>query len=195
MIGCAGVSLLLGLSYYFPIFTLGSTSTPPDPSSTLAWPAPALGVALLWRRRVREWPLYLLVAAATLAFVGATSRQPLALDPALLALGLLGVALGAWLGRRWIAPDGRLDSSRRLLLFTLLLPVALSLLLSVLMSALLGVGYRRRLAGAVVAHLRAARHGHAHAGAGPADHGTRRRPPPSSATAATGCRSWPPSPA
>jgi len=139
VIGCAGVSILLGLSYYFPIHP-GLDIDANRSLSTLAWPAPALGVALLWRRRVREWPLYLLVAAATLAFLGTTSRQPLALDPALVALGLLGVALGAWLGRRWIAPDGRLDSSRRLLLFTLLLPVALSLLLSVLMSALLWWG-------------------------------------------------------
>ena len=138
VVGCAGVSLLLGLSYYFPIHP-GPGIDATQSLSTLAWPAPALGVALLWRRRAREWPIYLLVAAATLAFVGTTSPQQ-ALDSALVALGLLGVALGAWLGRRWIAPDGQLDSSRRLLLFTLLLPVALSLLQSVLVSALLWWG-------------------------------------------------------
>jgi len=140
VVGCAGVAFLLGLSYYFPVHP-GLDIAASQSLSTLAWPAPALGVALLWRRRVREWPIYLLVAATTLAWVGTTSRQaPQAFDPALVALGLLGVALGAWLGRRWIAPDGQLDSSRRLLLFTLLLPVALSLLLSVLMSALLWWG-------------------------------------------------------
>ncbi|HET7837757.1 MAG TPA: ATP-binding protein [Variovorax sp.] len=136
---CAGVAFLLGLSYYFPAHP-GLDIAASQSLSTLAWPAPALGVALLWRRRVREWPIYLLVAATTLAWVGTTSLQAQAFDPALVALGLLGVALGAWLGRRWIAPDGQLDSSRRLLLFTLLLPVALSLLQSVLMSALLWWG-------------------------------------------------------
>jgi hypothetical protein len=63
---CAALSFLLGLSCYFPAHAgLGITA---DLSlSTLAWPAPAMGVALLWRRRVREWPLYLLLAAGGLA--------------------------------------------------------------------------------------------------------------------------------
>lgn len=100
-----------------------------------------MGVALLWRRRVREWPIYLAVAATALALVGSTGGQPLpAVDLALATIGLLEVALGAWLGRRWIAPDGHLDSSRRLLLFTLLLPGALSLLHSVLASMVLRWG-------------------------------------------------------
>lgn len=100
-----------------------------------------MGVALLWRRRMREWPAYLAIGASALALVGASGPQPLGtLDLALAALGLFEVALSAWLGRRWIAPDGQLDSSRRLLLFTLMLPGAVSLLHSLLMSALLRWG-------------------------------------------------------
>jgi len=132
----AGASFLLGLSYYFPVHP-GLDMTTNQSLSTLTWPAPAMGLALLWRRSMREWPIYLLAAAAGLAFVSTIGAQPLALEHALAGLGLLGVTLGAWLGRRFVAPEGQLDSSRRLVLFTLLLPVALSLLLSVLMSALL----------------------------------------------------------
>ncbi|MGF6345304.1 ATP-binding protein [Variovorax sp. W2I14] len=138
--GCAALSFLLGLSYYFPAqASLGITA---DPSlSALAWPAPAMGVALLWRRRVREWPLYLLLAAGALALQG--MRAPSAwsaVDVMLAVLTLLQVVLGAWLGRRWIARDGRLDSSRRLLLFALLLPVGLSMLHSTLAGAVLWWG-------------------------------------------------------
>lgn len=150
--GCAALAFLLGLSCYFPAHAgLGITT---DLSiSTLAWPAPAAGVALLWRRRMREWPLYLLLAAAGLALATGTPAQgapPLTglrapaawstVGIVLAALTLLEVALGAWLGRRWIARDGRLDSSRRLLLFTLLLPVGLSMLHAALAGAVLWWG-------------------------------------------------------
>ena len=140
VLGCAGLSLLLGLSYGFA--STAGLNTDPDASlSALAWPAPAIGVALLWRRRPREWPVYLLAAAVALALVGpAVGQRPTAVDAALAAIGLAEVALGAWLGRRWVAPDGQLDSSGRLLLFTLLLPVMLSMLHSVLMSAVLRWG-------------------------------------------------------
>src|SRR6187551_915153 len=63
--GCAALSFLLGLSCYFPAHA-GMGITADVSLSTLAWPAPAMGVALLWRRRVREWPLYLLLAAGGL---------------------------------------------------------------------------------------------------------------------------------
>jgi signal transduction histidine kinase len=149
---CAALSFLLGLSCYFPAHA-GLGITADLPLSTLAWPAPAMGVALLWRRRVREWPLYLLLAAGGLALANGAlangalplpgSRAPAAwsvVDLTLAALTLLEVALGAWLGRRWIAHDGRLDSSRRLLLFTLLLPVGLSMLHATLAGAVLWWG-------------------------------------------------------
>jgi signal transduction histidine kinase len=140
LLGCAALSFLLGLSYYFP--THAGLQIATDQSlSALAWPVPVLGVALLWRRRMREWPLYLLVAAAGLLLVGTHWHQhPPAVDFALMALGLLEAALGAWLGRRWIASDANLDSSRRLLFFTLLLPGGLSLLHSVLVSTVLWWG-------------------------------------------------------
>jgi signal transduction histidine kinase len=146
LVGCASLSFLLGLSYYFPAHA-GRVAA--DASlAALAWPAPAMGLALLWRRRVREWPLYLLVAAAALPLAAGTLplagvRTPLTwsvVDVMLAALTLLEVALGAWLGQRWIAHDGRLDSSRRLLLFTLLLPVGLSLLHAALAAAVLWWG-------------------------------------------------------
>lgn len=155
LVSCAALSFLLGLSFHLPAHAgLGITA---DLSlATLAWPAPAVGVALLWRRRVREWPLHLLLAAFGFALAtgaltpgtlgigtSAGTRVPATwslVDLTLVALTLLEVALGAWLGRRWIARDGRLDSSRRLLLFTLLLPVGLSMLHATLAGAVLWWG-------------------------------------------------------
>jgi signal transduction histidine kinase len=140
LVGCAALSFLLGLSYYFPAHA-GLGIAADAALSTLTWPAPAMGLALLWRRRVREWPLYLLLAAGALAL--ASARAPSAwsaVDVMLAALTLLEVALGAWLAQRWIAHDGRLDSSRRLLLFTLLLPVGLSMLHAALADAVLWWG-------------------------------------------------------
>ena len=147
LVGCAVLSFLLGLSCYLPAHAgLGIAADPL--LSTLAWPAPAVGMALLWRRRVREWPLYLLLAAGGLALATGALALPGARAPAawsavgvlLAMLTLLEVALGALLGRRWIAHDGRLDSSRRLLLFTLLLPVGLSMLHAALAGAVLWRG-------------------------------------------------------
>ena len=147
LVGCAILSFLLGLSCYLPAHAgLGIAADPL--LSTLAWPAPAVGMALLWRRRVREWPLYLLLAAGGLALATGALALPGARAPAawsavgvlLAMLTLLEVALGALLGRRWIAHDGRLDSSRRLLLFTLLLPVGLSMLHAALAGAVLWQG-------------------------------------------------------
>lgn len=138
--GCAVLSFLLGLSYGLPAHAVPGIAA--DPSlAMLAWPAPAMGVALLWRRRMREWPLYLLLAAAALALAAARPVSTWsAVNLTLAALTLCEVALGAWLGRRWIAHDGRLDASRRLLLFTLLLPVGLSLLHAALAGAVLWWG-------------------------------------------------------
>ncbi len=142
VLGGMGLALLLGVSYGLFNSPSPHLETAQDLSvSALAWPGPAIGIALLWRRRLREWPLCLLAGAAALALVGAHSGDaPRTVDLALAAIGLSAVALGAWLGQRWVAPDGQLDSSRRLLLFTLLLPVALCLLLSVCMTAALGWG-------------------------------------------------------
>jgi signal transduction histidine kinase len=140
VLGCAGLSLLLGLSYGFA--SSAGLHIGADASlSALAWPAPAMGVALLWRRPVREWPVYLLAAGAALVLVStAMGHVPTTIDLGLAAVGLAEVALGAWLGRRWVAPDGQLDSSRRLLLFTLMLPAAVSLLHAALSSVLLRWG-------------------------------------------------------
>ena len=140
------LSFLMGLSYALPAH-LGFAVAPDLSLSALAWPGPALGVALLWRRRPGEWPFHLLLAAAGLALVGASASQPpTAVDAILVALGLLETVLGAWVGRRWVARDGQLDSSARLWLFTLLLPVVVSLLHSLLVSGLLwGSGGAERL--------------------------------------------------
>ena len=137
LIGFTALAALLGMSVHVPFPGLG----PADAHTrlTFAGTVCAAGMALLWRRPMREWAVYVLAAALPLAMAGSGWSGMLnhPHEGALSALGVLYVVLGAWLGRRWVAADGQIDSSRRLLFFVLALPVFAALLHAFVASALL----------------------------------------------------------
>jgi signal transduction histidine kinase len=105
--------------------------------SALAWPAPAVGIALLWRRSRREWPLFLAAVSVALFLVGQIDWLPWHVDLVFAALGMLEVLLGAWVARRWVGDAAVLDSTRSLLRFVLLLPGAVAMLFALLTGAAL----------------------------------------------------------
>ena len=132
--GCLALSL--GLLHYLlnsPAADLPTTQT----LSALAWPAPALGVALLWHRPPREWPWFLLAIAAALYQVGQLDWLPWEVDLLFALLGVLEVGLGAWVARRWVNAAATLDGTRQWLRFVLLLPGALAAGHSLLMGGAL----------------------------------------------------------
>ncbi|WP_250478496.1 MULTISPECIES: ATP-binding protein [unclassified Caballeronia] len=92
--------------------------------SAIAWPAPAIAVAILWPMQPRRWPVHLLAVflaiAATGDFTAATWRS----DLGFCVLNVLEVALCAWLGRRYVDIDGAIVTTTRLMRFLLLLPLA-----------------------------------------------------------------------
>lgn len=116
--GAVGCALL----YYL----LASPAVGIEQSTTLsaiAWPAPTFMIALLWRKPLREWPVYLVAVMVAIMFVGQHDRLSVYTDAGFAVLNAFEVAACALVGRRFVARDGQLDTLRRLSRFLLLLPV------------------------------------------------------------------------
>ena len=116
-------ALLLGLAY----FLLASPLAHMEYGGTLAaivWPAPALAIAVLWRQPYRQWGAGLLAILLAVMAAGLLDPAPPELDFQYALLNVCEVALCAFLGRRLISADGRLQTIRQLARFVLLLPLA-----------------------------------------------------------------------
>jgi len=100
--------------------------------AAIVWPAPTLAIALLWRRPPKQWPIYLLCVFIAMIEVGNRDWLSLESDVGFAALNVLEVALCAWLGQRYVAADGNLESVSQLIRFLLLLPIAAIGLVAVL---------------------------------------------------------------
>jgi len=124
-------AVLLGIAYYL----LASPAAQLEGSQTLAaiaWPAPTLAIALLWRLPYRQWPVYLLAVLTAMLEVGRLDWLPWHTDVGFAVLNVLEVALCAWLGQRYVVRDGKLDSIAKLTRFILLLPLGAIALVAVL---------------------------------------------------------------
>ena len=122
---------LLGVVYCLiasPAVQLADSST----LAAIVWPAPTLAIALLWRRPPKQWPIYLLCVFIAMIEVGNRDWLSLESDVGFAALNVLEVALCAWLGQRYVAADGNLESVSQLIRFLLLLPIAAIALVAVL---------------------------------------------------------------
>ncbi|MGB7479080.1 MAG: MASE1 domain-containing protein, partial [Burkholderiaceae bacterium] len=116
-------ALLLGLAYYL----LASPAAHMTYGGTLAaivWPAPALAIAVLWRLPYRHWGACLLAILPAMMAAGQLDTLPLAIDFQYALLNVFEVALCAFLGRRLVAPQGRLETVAQFTRFVLLLPLA-----------------------------------------------------------------------
>lgn len=125
-------ALLLALIYYLlatPAAHIGDSGS----LSAIAWPAPAVAIALLWRLPYRTWPAYLLAVFVSMLFVGRLDWLPLGADVGYAALNVFEIAFCAMLGRRFVAQDGDLATIRQLTRFLILLP-----LLGIALTAALG---------------------------------------------------------
>ncbi|RYF83183.1 MAG: histidine kinase [Comamonadaceae bacterium] len=132
----AWLAAALGLLHYLlhtPAADIPTTTT----LSALAWPAPAIGIALLWRRPLREWPYFLLAIGAALFMVGQLDWLPWSIDLLFAMLGLLAVGVGAWVAHHWVGSAAVPYSTRSLLRFVLLLPGALAALNALLTGGVL----------------------------------------------------------
>ncbi|AOJ73469.1 MULTISPECIES: ATP-binding protein [Burkholderia] len=92
--------------------------------SAVVWPAPVLGIALLLhcRRPLTRW----LGAASlyvTLLIAGSLDWVPWCVDALFAAVNVVEAVVGAWLVRRYVMPDGGVDTLRGFAMFVLLLPV------------------------------------------------------------------------
>ena len=128
-------AVLLGIAYYL----LASPAAQMEDRQTLAaiaWPAPALAIALLWRLPYRRWPIYLLAVLTAMLEVGRLDWLPWHTDVGFAILNVLEVALCAWLGQRYVAADAKLDSIAKLTRFILLLPLGAVALIAVLGASL-----------------------------------------------------------
>lgn len=121
-LSCITEPLALALLYYLlarPFVHLDSGTL-----SAIAWPAPAIAIAVLWPLPPRRWPVHLLAVflaiAATGDFTSATWRS----DVGFCVLNVLEVALCAWLGRRYVDINGAIVTTTSLMRFLLLLPLA-----------------------------------------------------------------------
>jgi len=122
---------LLGVVYCLvasPAVQLADSST----LAAIVWPAPTLAIALLWRLPPKQWPIYLLCVFIAMIEVGNRDWLSLQSDVGFAALNVLEVALCAWLGQRYVAADGNLESVSQLIRFLLLLPIGAISLIAVL---------------------------------------------------------------
>lgn len=112
---------LLGLTYYLLATPAAGLRNVPT-LAAIAWPAPAVACGWLWHVAPRWWPLYLSLIGMAMILVGAQNQLPFSADIGFACLNVIEVVVCAWIGRRFVAPDGKLDSSERLIRFFLLLP-------------------------------------------------------------------------
>jgi signal transduction histidine kinase/CheY-like chemotaxis protein len=100
--------------------------------AAIAWPAPAVATALLWRLPCRRWGLFLLAVFVSMMYVGDLDALPPRVDAQFAALNVFQITLCAWLGKRYVAPDGVLDTIARLWRFLFLLPLCAIALVAVI---------------------------------------------------------------
>ena len=121
-----------GAAYYALACPLARVDGTGDTLAAIAWPAPACAIALLWPMRRDRWPPYLVAIFIAMMCVGRLDPLPTRIDCAFAVLNVVEVALGAWLGQRYVARDGALTSLRQLARFMLLLPAGAVACLSAL---------------------------------------------------------------
>lgn len=116
------MALMLGVLYYVlarPAADIASSTT----LAAVAWPAPTVAIALLWLQPKYMWAPYLLAVWVAMVIVGAQDDLPLLIDAGFAFLNVLEVVACAWLGQRYVAHDGHINTVQRLLRFVLLLPL------------------------------------------------------------------------
>ncbi|WP_162070439.1 ATP-binding protein [Burkholderia sp. THE68] len=116
-------ALALGILCYLlarPVAHLDSAGT----LAAIAWPAPAVVIAILWPMPPRRWPIHLLAMFVAIAATGDFSSASWRSDLGFCVLNVLEVALCAWLGRRYVDADGAIVTTATLMRFLLLLPLA-----------------------------------------------------------------------
>jgi len=89
----------------------------------IAAPAPALMIALLWRKPARDWFPYLLAVFVAMMVVGDRDSLPWQVDAGFALLNVVQIAACVLLGRRFVSRDGQFDGLVRLGRFLLLLPL------------------------------------------------------------------------
>lgn len=92
--------------------------------AAIAWPAPAIAIAVLWPMPPRRWPAHLLAVFIAIALTGDFSAASWRSDLGFCLLNVLEVALCAWLGRRYVEANGTIVTTASLMRFLLLLPLA-----------------------------------------------------------------------
>ena len=92
--------------------------------AAIAWPAPAVAIAILWPMSPRRWPIHLLALFIAIAATGDFSGASWRSDLGFCMLNVLEVTLCAWLGRRYVDAGGNIVTTTRLMRFLLLLPLA-----------------------------------------------------------------------
>ncbi|WP_235024578.1 ATP-binding protein [Caballeronia arvi] len=113
----------LGILCYLlarPVAHLESAET----LAAIAWPAPAIAIAILWPMAPRRWPFHLLAVFIAIACTGDFSAASWRSDLGFCVLNVLEVALCAWLGRRYVDAGGTIVTTASLMRFLLLLPLA-----------------------------------------------------------------------
>jgi signal transduction histidine kinase len=103
-----------------PVAHLGGAGT----LAAIAWPAPAIAIAVIWPLPPRRWPVYLLAVFIAIAATGEFSAASWRSDLGFCLLDVLEVALCAWLGRRFVDTNGSIVTTSALMRFLLLLPLA-----------------------------------------------------------------------
>jgi signal transduction histidine kinase len=115
--------VVLGILCYLlarPVAHLESAGT----LAAIAWPAPAIAIAILWPMAPRRWPIHLLAVFIAIAATGDFSSTSWRSDLGFCVLNVLEVALCAWLGRRYVDAGGTIVTTTSLMRFLLLLPLA-----------------------------------------------------------------------
>ncbi|MDR6739154.1 signal transduction histidine kinase [Herbaspirillum sp. 1173] len=115
-------SVISGILYYLvasPAANVAESTT----LAAIAWPAPALLIALLWHKPLREWAPHLLAVFVAMMFVGDKDSLPMSIDAGFALLNVVEIAVCTLIGRRFVARDGQIDTVRRLMRFLLMLPL------------------------------------------------------------------------
>ncbi|MBG7620361.1 MASE1 domain-containing protein [Herbaspirillum sp. AP02] len=124
-------ALLCGVVYTL----LASPAANLQDSATLApiaAPAPALMIALLWRKPARDWFPYLLAVFVAMLVVGDRDSLPVQVDAGFALLNVVQIVACLWLGRRFVSRDGQFDGLYKLGRFLALLPLLVVALVAAL---------------------------------------------------------------
>ena len=128
-------ALLCGVVYTL----LASPAANLQDSTTLApiaAPAPALMIALLWRKPARDWFPYLLAVFVAMLVVGDRDSLPVQVDAGFALLNVVQIVACIWLGRRFVSRDGQFDGLYKLGRFVALLPLLVVALVAALGASL-----------------------------------------------------------